>query len=194
MSGGSPRQRGLRSKTSELNLFRDRSSNPSRLHSRRDRDLVPPVPSLVTPDSNKPKRKLALWGKRRKSGSVSPSQSARPSGDSVSLLRKPGETSISPQRTVYNLFTRQVYTVCWGGVVLTDWVRVVARILLQQGYLRSFPLWMYPHRLSTSLPLCLHSHLAIKPALDTRISSRAGSTPEVAAHLLSNAPTDPSSP
>ena len=114
MSGVSPGQRGLRSKTSEL--FRDRGSNTSRLQ-RQDHHLVPPVPSLVTPDSNKPKRKLALWGRRRKSDSVSPSSSARPSGDSTNLLRKSGETSTSPYRAVQNLLTRWVHALPWRDII-----------------------------------------------------------------------------
>ena len=170
----SPRQRGLRSKTSELNLFRDRT--------RQDRELVPPVPSLATLDINKPKRKLALWGKRRKSGSVSPSQSARPSCDSTNLLRKSGETS--PYRTVQTLLTRRVRVIHRRGIVLTHWVWVVATILHQQGYLRNFLLWMYPHRLSTFLLLCLRSRIAIKQVMGVSILPRAGSIPAIAAHLL----------
>jgi len=186
MSRVSPGQRGLRSKTSELNLFRDRT--------RQDRDLVPPVPSLATPDSNKPKRRLALWGKRRKSGSVSPSQSARPSGDSINLLRKSGETFASPHRTVRRLPTRRVYTIHRLGIMLTRWVWIVATILHQQGYLRNSRLWMYPHHLSTSLLLCLHSRFAIKRVLAVSILPRAGSIPAIAAHLLKHTLTDPLSP
>jgi hypothetical protein len=158
MSGVPPGQRGLRSKTSEL--FRDRASNTSRLQ-KQDYHLVPPVPSFTTPDSNKPKRKLALWGKRRKSGSVSPSQSARPSGDSTNLLRGSGETSGSPYRTVQTLFARRVRSTRRHGVSLTRSTRVVVRILRQLGCLRNSLLWMCLHHLSISLLLCLHS-LVIK--------------------------------
>ena len=115
MSGVSPGQRGLKSKTSELFRHGDRGSTASRLQ-KQDYHLVPPVPTLAAPDSNKPKRKLALWGKRRKSGSVSSSQSARPSGDSTNLLRKSGETSTgSPYRAVQNMLTRRVYPTCRRG-------------------------------------------------------------------------------
>jgi len=188
MSGVSPGQRGLRSKTSELNLFRDRGSNTSRLHSRPDHHLVPPVPALATPDYNKPKRKLALWGKRRKSGSVSPSQSARPSGDSTGLFRKSGETVASSYKTVQSLSTRRVYVIHRYGVVLTHRSWTVARTLPRQGYLQNFLLWMYLHHLSTSLLLCLRSHLAINQV--SAISTTLGSPLAIAAHLLGRALID----
>lgn len=172
MSGASPGQRGLRSKTSEL--FRDRGSNTSRLQ-KQDHHLVPSVPPLTAPDSNKPKRKLALWGKRRKSGSVSPSQSARPSGDSTHLLRKSGETgSGSPYRTVQSLLTRRVYHTRKRDVALIRLMsRLVDRILPQLGCLRNFLLWMCLHHLSTSPPLCPRS-LVIKQVLAVDVSLRLG--------------------
>ena len=173
MSGVSPGQRGLRSKTSEL--FRDRGSNTSRLQ--KQDHLVPSVPSLTAPDSNpnKPKRKLALWGKRRKSGSVSPSQSARASGESTNLLRKSGETgSGSPYRTVQSLLTRRVYPALKRDVVLIRQTsRVVVRILPQLGCLRNFLLWMCLLSLSISLLLCLRS-LVIKQSLVAGVLVRLG--------------------
>ena len=169
MSGVSPGQRGLRSKTSEL--FRDRVSNASRLQ-KQDHHLVPPVPSLTTPDSNKPKRKLALWGKRRKSGSVSPSQSARPSGDSGNLLWKSGETSGSPYRTAKSLLTRRVHPTRERCFRLTSSMRVVVRTLPQLGCLQNFLLWMCLRRLSIFL-LCLRS-LVIKQVFAAGVSLLPG--------------------
>jgi hypothetical protein len=114
MSGSTSAGRTLRSKKSETGLFGNSNSVSSRFD-----QSVPPVPQTSAAEP-KAKRKLTLFGKRRKSGSAissSSSPTSRPSCDSSEMVRKSGEAARASFKAVHDFVNGSVSPYCDGSFV-----------------------------------------------------------------------------